>query len=64
MISKPTEGAKPSIYMASSEDLAGTTGKYYYKSKEKETAKIANDSGLSKRIWNKTEELTKIRYAE
>ncbi len=64
MISKPTEGAKPSIYLASSEDLAGTTGKYYYKSKEKETAKIANDSGLSKRIWNKTEELTKIGYAE
>jgi NAD(P)-dependent dehydrogenase (short-subunit alcohol dehydrogenase family) len=62
MISKPTEGAKPKIYLASSEDLDDTTGKYFYKSKPKEIEKIANDSDLLEKIWVKTEELTGIEY--
>lgn len=61
MISKPSEGAKPTIYLASSEDLDDTTGKYFFKSKPKE---IANDSDLSEKIWIKTEELTGIKYFE
>lgn len=64
MISKPTDGAKPSIYLASSEDLGSTTGKYFNKSKPKETDSVVNDSGLSQKIWAKTEELTGIKYAE
>ena len=62
MISKPTEGAKPTIYLASSEDIADITGKYFFKSKLKETAKVANDSELAKKIWKKTEKLTGIYY--
>jgi NAD(P)-dependent dehydrogenase (short-subunit alcohol dehydrogenase family) len=64
MISKPTEGAKPSIYLASSEELDSVTGKYFYKTKQKNTNKIANDLDLSEKIWIKTEELTGIKYAE
>ena len=64
LISKPEEGAKPTIYLASSEDLDGTTGKYFYKSKPKEFDKIANDSELMVKIWVKTEELTGIKYSE
>ena len=63
LISKPEEGAKPTIYLASSEDLDGTTGKYFYKSKPKEFDKIANDSELMVKIWAKTEELTGIKYS-
>ena len=62
MISKPEEGAKPSIYLASSEDLDDTTGKYFYKSKPKEFDKIANNSELMVKIWAKTEELTGIKH--
>jgi len=62
MISKPAEGAKPTIYLASSKELNNISGKYFYKSKQKETDKIANDSDLSKKIWSKTEELTGIKY--
>ena len=64
MISKPTDGAKPSIFLASSDDVKNTSGKYFYKSKQKETDNIANDINLSRKIWEKTEELTKIRYTE
>jgi NAD(P)-dependent dehydrogenase (short-subunit alcohol dehydrogenase family) len=64
MISKPTEGAKPTIYLASSEELDNVTGKYFYKTKQKSTNKIANDLDLLEKIWIKTEELTEIKYAE
>lgn len=63
LISKPGEGAKPTIYLASSENLNETTGKYFNKSKPKEIDKIANDSELSEKIWVKTEELTGIKYS-
>lgn len=64
IISKPTEGAKPSVYLASSEELDNVTGKYFYKTKQKDTDNIANDLGLSEKIWIKTEELTGINYVE
>ncbi|MFB6320265.1 SDR family oxidoreductase [Saccharicrinis sp. FJH54] len=64
MISKPKEGAKPSVYLASSGDLEKITGKYFYKDKLKPTDEIANDADLSEKIWKKTEELTGIKYAE
>ncbi len=63
MISNPTEGAKPSVYLASSEELDSITGKYFYKRKPKEIDKIANDSDLAEKIWVKTEELTGIKYS-
>jgi len=64
LISKPADGAKPSIYLASSEVLDNLTGKYFYKTKQKDTDKIANDLDLSEKIWIKTEELTGIKYDE
>nr|WP_319570139.1 SDR family oxidoreductase [uncultured Draconibacterium sp.] len=64
LISKPAEGAKPSIYLASSEELNNVTGKYFYKTKQKDTDKLANDLDLSEKIWIKTEKLTGIKYAE
>lgn len=58
---KSASGAKPIIYLASSEDLDDTTGKYFYKNKPKEIDKIVNDPGLLVKIWVKTEELTGIK---
>lgn len=61
LISKPEEGAKPSIYLASSKELENTTGKYFYKSKPREVDLKAYNSDLSDKIWLKTEELTGIK---
>lgn len=62
-ISKPAEGARPSIYLATSEEVNSVTGQYFYKTRQKETAKVANDPELSAKIWEKTEELTGIKYS-
>lgn len=64
IISKPEDGAKPSIFLSSSEEVNGLTGKYFYKTKIKETAEVANDMELAKTVWMQTEDLTGIRWAE
>jgi NAD(P)-dependent dehydrogenase (short-subunit alcohol dehydrogenase family) len=43
IISKPTEGAKPSIYLATANELSGVSGKYFNKIKQTQTIKLAND---------------------
>lgn len=62
ILSKPEVGAKASILLASSDGYKGVTGKYLLKSKQKETADVANDMVLSKKLRLKTEELTGIKY--
>jgi NAD(P)-dependent dehydrogenase (short-subunit alcohol dehydrogenase family) len=56
-ISTPEKGSRPSVYLATSDEVKGLTGKYFYKTKIKETAHVANDEELAENIWKKTEEL-------
>lgn len=56
-ISTPEKGALPSEYLATSDEVEGLTGKYFYKTKRKETVSIVNDEQLADNIWKKTEEL-------
>ena len=62
MLSKPEDGAKGSVLLASSKDVAPITGQYFFKTKQKETTDKANDMELAKLIRLKTEELTGIKY--
>jgi len=57
LISKPSEGAKPPIYLAISEEVKDVSGKYFVKIEQQETDEVANNKDLSKRIWNLTDEL-------
>lgn len=59
-ISKPSEGAKPLVYLATSNEVAGVTGEYFYKTNIKKTANIANDDALSRKIYDTTEELLSV----
>jgi len=51
------DGAKTSVYLASSADVKNTTGKYFDKCKEKKPAALALDKELGKELWKKSEEL-------
>ena len=46
------DGAKTSVYLASSDEVKGVTGKYYDKCKEKEPTPLAKDVELQKELWN------------
>jgi NAD(P)-dependent dehydrogenase (short-subunit alcohol dehydrogenase family) len=52
-------GAKTSVYLATSEEVKGVSGKYFDKRKPRETSKIAQDSALAKKLWEQTEAMLK-----
>ena len=54
------DGAKTSVYLASSPQVKNVTGKYFDKCKEKEPASLALDKELGKQLWKISEELCPI----
>lgn len=54
----PEEGAATSIYLASSPEVAGVTGKYFDKSKAKKASAKALDKNNAARLWEISEKLT------
>jgi retinol dehydrogenase-12 len=53
----PEKGAETIVYLASSDDVAKTTGRYFYKCKAVEPSKVAQDDAAAERLWNETEKL-------
>ena len=54
------EGAQTSIYLASSNEVKGITGKYFAKKKIKAASKKCADIKLQKELWQLSERLTGI----
>ncbi len=53
----PEKGARTSVYLASSPDVAGTSGAYFYKCREKQPSAAARDDEAARRLWAVSEEL-------
>ena len=45
------------VYLASSPEVAGVTGKYFYKCKEKRTKKFKDEDAAAVRLWDESEKL-------
>lgn len=54
----PEQGAETSIYLASSPEVEGVTGKYFVKKQAAKTAKAGTDLGVARRLWDVTADLT------
>jgi NAD(P)-dependent dehydrogenase (short-subunit alcohol dehydrogenase family) len=54
------DGAKTSVFLASSDQIKGISGKYFDKCKEKEPAPLAKDKELQKELWRVSEQLCPI----
>jgi NAD(P)-dependent dehydrogenase (short-subunit alcohol dehydrogenase family) len=52
------EGADTVIHLATSAEVDGITGKYFYKRKPRETSSISYDEDIAKRLWIVSERLT------
>jgi retinol dehydrogenase 12 len=60
----PKRGAKTSIYVATSPDVAGKTGTYWVRSKPGHMSRAARDDGTASRLWEESEMLlTSAGYA-
>jgi retinol dehydrogenase 12 len=50
----PEQGAATSLYVATSPDLATTSGRYFADSRERETTPAARDGDAARRLWNRS----------
>ncbi len=57
----PEKGAETPIYVATSAEVKDVTGKYFSKKKESESSKESYDANVSKKLWELSDELTKLR---
>ncbi|HEX2592684.1 MAG TPA: SDR family oxidoreductase [Rhizomicrobium sp.] len=57
---KPEEGAKTIIYLATSPDVEGKSGGYYYKTKLAKPTAAAESDADAKRLWDLSRELSGV----
>lgn len=55
----PEAGARTSIFLASSPEVEGVTGKYFVKSKARTPSKAAQNDESARRLWEVSEKLTR-----
>jgi NAD(P)-dependent dehydrogenase (short-subunit alcohol dehydrogenase family) len=53
----PERGARTTIYLASSPQVAGVSGGYFFKSKPAVPSKIAQDGAAARRLWDASEQM-------
>lgn len=58
--SRPEKGARTSLYLASSSEVEGVTGKYFDRGKERRTSPQTYYVALSERFWQVSAELTHL----
>ena len=59
----PQRGARTTIYLATSPQVAGATGGYYVRSQLREPSPAARDGTAARRLWQLSEELTGLTPA-
>jgi NAD(P)-dependent dehydrogenase (short-subunit alcohol dehydrogenase family) len=57
----PERGALTTLYLATSPDVATTTGTYFSQSKPRKSDSVTYDEALAKRLWDVSEQLTGLR---
>jgi len=57
----PEKGARTSIYLATSPEVEGVTGKYFDKCKAASSNKQSYDTGVAQKLWDVSEKLTRDR---
>jgi NAD(P)-dependent dehydrogenase (short-subunit alcohol dehydrogenase family) len=56
----PKQGAATSVYLASSPEMEGVTGKYFANSREKKSSRTSRNEALARRLWETSEQLTRL----
>ena len=62
ILKTPAQGARTSVYLATSPEVEGVTGSYYAKNKnhDKKLAKRAKDDALAEQLWEASAELVSL----
>lgn len=60
IMKSPSKGAETPVYLATSDEVSAISGKYFKNKKITKPAEIAFDDELTNRLWEISEELTKL----
>ena len=58
---KPEQGAATSVYLASSPEVEGVTGRYFSDQKETRSSAASYDVDAQRRLWNLSEQMVRAR---
>jgi NAD(P)-dependent dehydrogenase (short-subunit alcohol dehydrogenase family) len=58
----PEKGAETIVYLASSDQVAGATGLYYYKCRPATPTREAQNDDTARRLWQESEKLAGVAY--
>lgn len=56
----PEKGARTTLYLATSPEVAAITGEYFYKCQVAKASKLAGDKQLAERLWDVSVQLTGV----
>ncbi len=56
----PEKGSRTSVYLASSPEVEGVSGKYFVNKKERESSPESSDEAAAQRLWQISEGLTEL----
>ncbi len=57
IMKKPATGAETSVYLASSDEVGGVTGKYFVNKREATTSPVSHDKVLARQLWDYSAQL-------
>lgn len=57
----PEKGARTSVYLAASAEVAGVSGEYFIKCRKAKPSSAARDEALAERLWQVSEQLTGVK---
>jgi retinol dehydrogenase 12 len=55
------KGARPLVYLASSPEVEGVSGQYFFKYRRRKPSRAARDEQRAERLWQVSEELTGVK---
>jgi hypothetical protein len=65
LVAKNTEqGARTSIYLATSPEVAGTSGKYFSEQQEVSSSQASYDTDAQRRLWELSAEMTDLHQLQ
>jgi hypothetical protein len=57
---KPDQGARTIVHLATSPDVASTTGSYFIDCREAVPSRNARDDGAARRLWEESVQLARL----
>ena len=60
----PEQGADTVVYLASSPEVEGLTGKYFVRRQELESDPVSHDEAAAKKLWGISEKMTGLRWKD